>query len=565
MTDKKYSILVVDDQENWRDLLVELLKEDFDVISAKDYEDALNKIKNQNPPFYVIVTDMRLEDDEVGNEDGLKLIEYLDRRGDETKTIVVTGYATVDTAKRALSTLNAFDFLEKRPSNGDKFDTVALKKSVLRAAEETLRHDVFVIMPFEEKFNAAYDRIKKIADSVGLQKCLRADDPTASLGTAHVMDQVLHNISHARIVLVDLSAYNPNVYFELGISKALRKKIVLLFQGKDDQIISVLKGNKIIFYENTFDGVAQLETQLSSELGKLKGQINLAHYDVEEKPGSLSITSNNAMGKDTHNSIIKNAMMQMGIPCFYVWDTVSLDNYPKEIEAKILQSSLIIADLAGQDPEAFYLAGFSHGLKKKRIFLLPKDATEPFDIRAISLVGYSKKLQEEREKAIQDLIVMTQSILNESNEKILRGDKMNKSSQRVKVFLNHATEDKPLVRRLYDELKKYPWIDPWLDEDRLLPGQNWGLEIEKAMEESDAVLVCISNTSVKKTGYVQAEIRKAEEQQRLRPPGVIYMIPVLLEPCKNQVPSHLQKLHWVDMSDLGRIVSIIKSLETLRK
>jgi hypothetical protein len=85
------------------------------------------------------------------------------------------------------------------------------------------------------------------------------------------------------------------------------------------------------------------------------------------------------------------------------------------------------------------------------------------------------------------------------------------------------------------------------------------------MKAADAVLVCISNTSVKKTGYVQAEIRKAEEQQRLRPQGAIYMIPVLLEPCKEQVPPNLQKLLWVDISDSSRINSIIKSLETLRK
>jgi uncharacterized protein YfeS len=51
-------------------------------------------------------------------------------------------------------------------------------------------------------------------------------------------------------------------------------------------------------------------------------------------------------------------------------------------------------------------------------------------------------------------------------------------------------------------------MDPWLDEERLLPGQDWNLEIEKAVEASDAVIVCVSSTSVAKAGYVQKELRR---------------------------------------------------------
>lgn len=133
---KKYSVLVIDDQANWRELLVDLLKDGFDVKSAEDYEGALELIRNQAPPFHVVVTDMRLKDEEIGNEDGLKLIEDLNKRGDETKTIVVTGYPTIDTTKRALSSLDAYDYLEKRPSDGKPFDVEEFQLTVHRAAEE---------------------------------------------------------------------------------------------------------------------------------------------------------------------------------------------------------------------------------------------------------------------------------------------------------------------------------------------------------------------------------------------------------------------------------------------
>ena len=132
---KKYYALVVDDQPNWRGLWVELLESQFEVKSAANYEDALGIIRDQNPPFHVVVTDMRLVDDQVGNEDGLRLIDYLNKRGDETKTIVVTGYANITTARKALSNLAAYDYLEKRPSDGP-FDITEFQRIIEQAAQE---------------------------------------------------------------------------------------------------------------------------------------------------------------------------------------------------------------------------------------------------------------------------------------------------------------------------------------------------------------------------------------------------------------------------------------------
>ena len=48
--------------------------------------------------------------------------------------------------------------------------------------------------------------------------------------------------------------------------------------------------------------------------------------------------------------------------------------------------------------------------------------------------------------------------------------------------LYHASQDKPIVRELYQRLLAEGWIDPWLDEENLLPGQDWEMEIEKAIE-----------------------------------------------------------------------------------
>lgn len=132
----KYGVLILDDQANWRDLLSEILENQFNAQCVSSYDEAIKAIQGQEPPFHVVVTDMRLNDSEAGNEGGLKLIEYLNKRGDETNTIVVTGYPTIETAKRALKTLNAYDYLEKHPSDGTPFDTEMLKRTVNMAAQE---------------------------------------------------------------------------------------------------------------------------------------------------------------------------------------------------------------------------------------------------------------------------------------------------------------------------------------------------------------------------------------------------------------------------------------------
>lgn len=47
--------------------------------------------------------------------------------------------------------------------------------------------------------------------------------------------------------------------------------------------------------------------------------------------------------------------------------------------------------------------------------------------------------------------------------------------RKLKVFLCHASQDKPIVHQLYEKLVVEGWIEPWLDAKKLLPGQDCGL------------------------------------------------------------------------------------------
>src|SRR5688572_22899480 len=118
------------------------------------------------------------------------------------------------------------------------------------------------------------------------------------------------------------------------------------------------------------------------------------------------------------------------------------------------------------------------------------------------------------------------------------------TDRKLRVFLCHSSQDKPVVRELYQRLLTEGWIDPWLDEEKLLPGQDWDLEIEKAVEAADVVIVCLSTKSVNKEGYVQRELRFALDIALEKPEGTIFIIPLKLEDC--EPPRKLRTWHYLE-------------------
>lgn len=128
----------------------------------------------------------------------------------------------------------------------------------------------------------------------------------------------------------------------------------------------------------------------------------------------------------------------------------------------------------------------------------------------------------------------------------------------LNIFLCHGIEDKPAVRDLQNRLLAIG-TDPWLDETKLLPGQNWKNEIHRALRKSDIVLACLSHETVSKTGFVQRELKDAIDAATERPEDQIFIIPVRLNECT--LPDSLRKWQWVDLfleDGFNRLVQALK-------
>ncbi len=127
----------------------------------------------------------------------------------------------------------------------------------------------------------------------------------------------------------------------------------------------------------------------------------------------------------------------------------------------------------------------------------------------------------------------------------------------LKVFLCHAHADKSAVRNLYRHLKERK-IDAWLDAEKLLPGQNWQVEIPKALLSSDVIIICLSKNSVDKEGYVQKEIKFALDKALEMPEGRIFLIPARLEEC--DLPHSLSAYHFVNLFEEDGYKRLLRSL-----
>lgn len=114
-----------------------------------------------------------------------------------------------------------------------------------------------------------------------------------------------------------------------------------------------------------------------------------------------------------------------------------------------------------------------------------------------------------------------------------------------KVFLAYVEEDLSTAEKLFQDLKAHGY-DPWLDREKLLPGQNWPRSIERAIEVADYFVALFSRRAASKRSQFQCELRYALDCASRRPLDHTFLVPVRLEPCN--VPARITTaIQYVDL------------------
>jgi hypothetical protein len=127
------------------------------------------------------------------------------------------------------------------------------------------------------------------------------------------------------------------------------------------------------------------------------------------------------------------------------------------------------------------------------------------------------------------------------------------------IFFSYARPDQERVLPFFDWLEKRGF-NVWMDCRRIKAGQNWDVEIKRALDRATFVLVFISKLSVDKRGYVQRELKLALDKLDEKLIDDIYIIPVLLDEDA-QVPEQLRGIQNIRASNSHCNEQIADSLE----
>jgi DNA-binding NarL/FixJ family response regulator len=112
--------LIVEDDHSWQQILSELLVDcGLEVEVAASLEEATLRLKAQ--PHRIAVVDLSLSPKDHSNYDGLHVLDEVRRLDPNCRTILLTGFATVELAVAALTEHGAFTFLRKESFNRGQF------------------------------------------------------------------------------------------------------------------------------------------------------------------------------------------------------------------------------------------------------------------------------------------------------------------------------------------------------------------------------------------------------------------------------------------------------------
>jgi hypothetical protein len=138
----------------------------------------------------------------------------------------------------------------------------------------------FSIMPFKTRFNGASHIIKTAAKRCGLS--YERGDFTKKSG--NILAHIVNEISHAAVVVADITDLNPNVLYELGIAHQLLgpERVVILSQRVygSTELFDVTQFRMLV-YGRDKQGLAKLRAELPGRVAEAaKSNADHEHWRV---------------------------------------------------------------------------------------------------------------------------------------------------------------------------------------------------------------------------------------------------------------------------------------------
>ena len=127
--ERKTQVLILDDEPIvWKRLKPALEKVGYEVEAFTQSSHAMRRV--QEKEFDIVVTDLKME-----GIDGMAFMTEVKKRSPRTEVIVITGFATMETAKESFQK-GVFDFLAKPFKRGELLEIVKKAEAKVRQTEE---------------------------------------------------------------------------------------------------------------------------------------------------------------------------------------------------------------------------------------------------------------------------------------------------------------------------------------------------------------------------------------------------------------------------------------------
>ncbi len=118
----------------------------------------------------------------------------------------------------------------------------------------------FVGMPFGDSHRDSFEYgIKTVLDSAGFE-CFKADEQCTNID---IMCKICQAIQKSKYVIINISALNPNVMFELGLAYGLGKEVFII-KDKSTVVSTDLKGLEYTEYSHAGELQQELRKKLKA-------------------------------------------------------------------------------------------------------------------------------------------------------------------------------------------------------------------------------------------------------------------------------------------------------------
>ncbi|MCC6261041.1 MAG: response regulator [Anaerolineales bacterium] len=175
--------LVVEDDNSWQQILSEILSDfGLTVSVASNLDEATRFLRSE--PHRIAIVDLSLSPNDHNNYDGLRVLDAVRRLDPNCKTILLTGFATVELAVTALTDYGAFTFLRKESFHRGQFRDVVNRALASAPGQATINAP-----SAPEPASASKTEVN--AGSASAQRVIVVDDDA---GWRNILEELLHDL-----------------------------------------------------------------------------------------------------------------------------------------------------------------------------------------------------------------------------------------------------------------------------------------------------------------------------------------------------------------------------------